>query len=112
MKSRPTLYTDDDRTIALPFKFVICCDCEGHGKSSAYLGAFTADEMGGQDDEWREDYFSGRFDRMCEPCDGTGKIAVADESRMTKDQRRQYREQCRADREIDAIQAAERRMGA
>jgi hypothetical protein len=105
----PILYDGDDE-IVLPFKWTICSHCNGHGTSSAYLGAFTGDEMSEMDDEWREDYAAGRFDRRCDHCGGSGKIKVADTQRMTADQRKKYRAQQREDAETDAIERQERLM--
>lgn len=100
-----------DEEIELPFKWQTCSSCNGHGKSSAYLGAYTQSEMDEQGHEFFEDYMAGRYDRPCEHCEG-GKIKVADLSQMTKEYRKLYREQCREDREYEALCAAERRMGA
>lgn len=51
-------------------KFIVCPSCQGTGSSSAYLGAFTSDDMHDMDDEFMEDYFSGSFDRQCDECKG------------------------------------------
>jgi hypothetical protein len=50
--------------------YAVCPDCEGHGTSSAHLGAFTSDEWDQMDYEWRDDYVAGRFDRACPTCNG------------------------------------------
>lgn len=117
-----TLYsntTDKERRVAFPAAWHICGACEGSGGSSAYLGAFTCTDMREMDDDFREDYFAGRYDRPCETCGGSGKVLRVDRkhvarhgNRVLKAYLRAYDEQLRADREIDAIQAAERRMGA
>jgi hypothetical protein len=112
MSKGPILYNDDDTETELPFKWCICSACEGHGKSSAYLGAYTMDEMADAGPEFQEDYMAGHYDRPCDPCGGLGRVKVADQRVMTKEQRRAWREQRRADSEMDAIEAAERRMGA
>lgn len=51
-------------------KFIVCPACEGTGGSSAYLGAFTSDDMHDMDEEFMEDYFAGSFDRTCDHCQG------------------------------------------
>ena len=38
------LHGGDGTETTLPFKWAICGQCDGHGKSSAYLGAFTREE--------------------------------------------------------------------
>jgi hypothetical protein len=63
-------------------KWRICPRCEGEGKSSAWLGAFTAEEF--QDsfcDDEAADYMAGRYDRTCEECGGSGKVTQTDEDR-------------------------------
>jgi hypothetical protein len=112
MAQQPVLFCDDGSEVELPFKWEICAACSGHGKSSAYLGAYTQSEMDEAGPEFHDEYMRGGYDRPCISCDGLGRRMVADGSRMTRAQRAAYRLQQQADREIDAIQAAERRMGA
>ena len=108
MTKFPTLYTDDGEEQQLPYKWTICPDCNGHGKSSAYLGAFTAEDMR-DDPDFAEEYMAGGYDRHCETCNGSGKVAEVDLRQMTKAQRKAYREQRADEAEVDAIQEAERR---
>ena len=72
-------------TVNLPYFFEVCPQCEGSGTSSAYLGAYTASEWAEQDDEFKEDYIAGRYDRTCQTCNGLRVVAEVD------------REQCPAD---------------
>lgn len=111
MPTTPILFCDDGSEIELPFKWVICSACSGHGKSSAYLGAYTSDDMDEAGPEFRDEYMAGRYDRPCISCDGAGKHKVADGSRMTQEQRAAYRYQRQEERETRAIEAAERRFG-
>ena len=106
----PTLFCDDGSEIELPFKWEICSVCEGRGKSSAYLGAYTQDEMDQQGPEFFEDYIGGVYDRTCDACESTGKVKVADKARISKLNWREWEAQCRADREVDAEERAERRQ--
>lgn len=108
----PTLYCDDGSEIALPFKWVICGHCDGHGKSSSYLGAFTRDDIDEAGPEFLQDYMGGRYDRTCDHCDGGGKIKVANFARMSKQDREQYRAQLEGERLDRAIVRMERRTGA
>jgi hypothetical protein len=112
-----TIETDEgDVEVALPFKWVICGHCRGHGTSSAYLGAITqADrEPGGtwEDPEEFADYMAGRYDRECDRCGGSGKVAVVDRERAEPEHLKAWDAECQAEREIRAAEAAERRMGA
>lgn len=55
-------------------EWCICGQCHGEGTSSLYLGAYTASEFYEMDEDWRDDYMGGRFDRTCESCGGSGKV--------------------------------------
>ena len=107
-----TLYHDDGSETPVPFKWCICRGCEGSGKSSAYLGAFTREDLDEQGHEFCEDYFSGRYDRACDRCEGTGKVRIADRKAMDRAALALWDEQRRDEAEYRACQAAERRMGA
>ena len=113
MSKTPVLFvSDDDEPRELPFKWEICGTCRGHGKSSAYLGAYTASEMDEAGPEFMEDYMNGFYDRTCDHCGGGGKVKVADLSRMSKADRAAYRTQLREDAEYEALCEMERRYGA
>lgn len=55
--------------------WIICPECSGEGKSSAYLGSFTREdiERDWDPDDWQE-YLDGAYDRPCNVCRGTGKL--------------------------------------
>ena len=99
-------------TLALPAVWQICGFCEGDGKSCAYLGSYTWEEMHEQGEEFIEDYFSGAYDRQCSECSGSGKIRVIDRETANPEDLTLY------DRDMDeryaaaAEQAAEIAMGA
>lgn len=106
----PTLYVDDEEgsgEIALPFKWEICEHCEGHGTSSAYLGAFTREDIDDAGEEFMQDYMAGRFDRACEHCQG-GKVKVVDRSRVAADVLAQYDAQEAEAAECERITRQER----
>ena len=103
------LYRDDGSETVLPFKWEICSACDGHGKSSAYLGAFTWEQMHEEGQEFIEDYFAGNYDRACDSCGGSGKVKVPDFERMSPADAEEYKAQVRAERECDAEQRAEMR---
>lgn len=110
MPKSPTLYCDDGSEIELPFKWEICQACNGHGKSSSYLGAFTHDEMRDEGYEFMEDYMAGHYDRACDTCGGSGKIKIADRARMSKSHWREWKAQLQADAECEAESRHERMM--
>jgi hypothetical protein len=107
MTRAPTLFTDDGER-ELPFKWKLCGHCDGHGKSSAYLGAFTREELEDEGPEFIEDYFSGHYDRACDDCGGSGKIKVPDYTRISKSDRKAYEQQEREIAETRAIERQER----
>ena len=57
-------------------KYAVCPDCEGRGTSSAYLGAFTSEDLDDMGEEGREDLAAGRFDRPCSSCNGQRVVAA------------------------------------
>lgn len=98
------LYLGDDE-IVLPYKWEICGHCEGEGKSSAYLGAFTMEEMH-DDPDFAEDYRSGAYDRPCEYCSG-GKVKVTNLKKMSEEHRAAYGQQLleeAADRQTERME--------
>lgn len=112
MSAKPVLYCDDGSEIELPTLWQICGHCRGSGKSSAYLGAFTRDDFDQEGPEFFDDYMAGRYDRACDRCDGSGKVAVVDRKKLTPAQRKEWDEQRKADREVEAESRMERMMGA
>ncbi len=72
---------DDEGEIQLQVKFEVCPNCEGKGKSSAYLGAFTQSDMDEQGQDFLEDYMSGNYDKTCNQCSGQRVIEVPDPDR-------------------------------
>ncbi|MGH6792165.1 MAG: hypothetical protein ACRECF_05440 [Methyloceanibacter sp.] len=101
------LYDDDGGERELPLRFEICPTCDGHGQSSAYLGAFTGDQMR-EDPDFADDYRRGRYDRACDECGGTGKVKAPDWKRISAADRKAYERQEREDAECRAIERAER----
>lgn len=100
------LHCDDGSEKPVPFKWIICSSRDGHGKSTRYLGAFSAEQMR-EDPDFAEDYFSGAYDRACDDCAGSGKEKVADLSKMNKADREAWHAQCRDIAEMHAIHRAE-----
>jgi hypothetical protein len=108
--NKPILYMADGSEIELPIKWKICGTCRGHGKSSAYLGAFTRGQLEEEGSEFIEDYVDGKYDRACDACGGSGKIAKADLHNMPTWQRKLWEAQQREDAETKSIERMERLM--
>jgi DnaJ-class molecular chaperone len=95
----------------LPTKKIKCPSCQGKGKSSAYLGAYTRSEFDEAfDEEGKADYFAGRYDRPCNKCEGAGKQTVVDLKRCTHAQRTSWQEQLDWEYESESERRMERRM--
>lgn len=119
-----TVYSNTtEHEVKFPARWIICEACDGNATTTRHIecdgGGFTASEWAeacGDDPDFADDYFSGRYDRPCDDCRGLGRIQVIDEEAVTgwreKILLKAYWAQERDNREIDAMQAAERRMGA
>ena len=103
----------DRREWVIPFKgdtrnreMEVCPTCEGRGthvNPSIDSNGITGEEMDELGDEFREDYLTGHFDVRCVECNGANVVPVPTEEE-SETQRKEY--------EIEAMYAAERRMGA
>lgn len=109
--SQIRVYDDNGDIITIPARWEICGSCRGEGESSRYLGAFTADDMHDLGDDFREDYVTGRYDRTCDECGGSGKVREIDLNRATPEQVSAYGRDMDALAELRAMEASERRMG-
>ena len=97
-------FVEEDTGVKPALVWAICGACHGDGASSAYLGAYTQADMAEMDDEWREDYFTGRFDQPCEECDGTGKVRELPEG---SDLEAEWAEWCAEEAADRAVRRAE-----
>jgi RecJ-like exonuclease len=121
-KIKVNVYTNRDAIeVAFSARWVICSACEGcatdRGRSvECDGGGFTSSEWAEQDDEFKQDYLAGRYDRPCTYCNGLGRVQEIDEEQVQGWREKiLYKEYCRQlqdNYDIDAMQAAERRMGA
>lgn len=76
--------------------WVICPTCEGDGHHSRHLGSYTQSEFyeAFDDEESRQMYFNGGYDKTCHTCEGSGKIRANDKLAS---------ERLRAERESERI---------
>jgi hypothetical protein len=129
MFMKVTLYReggDVEETVSVPAKWVICQACEGcatdRGRSvECDGGGFTASEWNDACDEdpdcdgepgFARKYFSGYYDRPCEPCNGLGRVQVIDEDLADPAIVAELAQAANDDADYRALCAAERRMGA
>ena len=111
---------DDEgsQEVNFPAKWIICGTCRGNGKHSLRFGAITReDREENWDDESWDDYMAGNYDERCDDCSGSGKRLVIDEEACENNPKFQkhlenWRIGQESLREMEAIYAAERRMGA
>lgn len=118
------VYTNRDQIdVRFPARWIICEACDGHATTTAHIecdgGGFTGEEWAEacrDCEDFADNYFGGAYDRPCPSCNGRGSVQVIDEESVTGWRERillkAYFAQERDSREIDAIHAAERRMGA
>lgn len=70
-----TAMKDGEVTSArITYEWVICETCEGEGSNSRHLGVIDPDTWNDWQDDERESYLNGRYDRACVPCNGSGKV--------------------------------------
>ena len=107
-----TIEDADGNERVLPTGWEICGSCDGHGKSSAYLGAITeADRERDWDEDEFAEYMRGGYDRPCDECNGTGKVKVVDVKALTDEEREAWEGKCAEDDEYRAECESERRYG-
>lgn len=117
-----SIYTNrDEIKVDFPARWAICPDCEGCGTDRGRSvecdgGGFTASEWNDQDEDFREGYMRGDYDQPCSFCKGLGRIQIIDDEAVTSWRDKilltAYYTQMRDNADIDAMHAAERRMGA
>ncbi len=105
--------TDQDDEIELPTKWEICDICNGNAKhvNPSIDAGGLCDDMR-HDQEFMDDYMSGRYDVPCSPCKGSGKVLVPDYDFLTIVQQEALQEQQEADYASAMESRAERMMGA
>jgi hypothetical protein len=102
---------DGDPVNEIPCRWAVCSQCDGTGTSSAYLGAFTREDMDEMGEEFMDEYMKGAYDRPCPVCKGKRLTAVPfEEEHMNPAQRaalKVYRELLEEERYMAAVYRAE-----
>lgn len=74
-----------------PTVWAICDDCRGSGTRSLGGASFTASEWAEWDQDERDEYREGFYDRPCSACEGSGKVLEPDTENMSADQLEDFR---------------------
>lgn len=111
-----TTWTDagDEIEISVPAKFALCPRCRGVGShvNPSIDGNGISPEEFRNDPDFEEAYFRGDYDVACHRCAGEKVIKVVDRERASQEELKAYDDQERELRELEAEEAAERRVGA
>lgn len=103
----------EEITVTVPTRREVCGRCEGSGKHvnpSIDEHGISPEEFD-EDPDFREAYFSGRYDVPCEECHGNNVVEVIDRALCTPEQIEAWEWREESLRPCP-IQAAERAMGA
>jgi len=115
-KPAPHSITVDDGMAEreLPTKWEVCPVCQGRGthvNPDIDAHGLTAEELR-EDPDFAEDYFAGAYDITCNRCRGRTTVAVVDRERCDPELLELYDEQQQELAECEAMERAERMMGA
>lgn len=123
MKAVVSLRHDDEETgdeieedVEVPIKFEVCPTCDGRGthvNPSVDSNGLTAEDFV-EDPDFREDYFSGRYDVTCYGCGGKNVVPVINSDHVDDETRKlldKVQEQREADARYEQQCARERAMG-
>ena len=108
---------DDDgeeESVTVRLKFEVCPTCEGQGKHvnpSIDSDGLTAEDFD-DDPDFREDYFSGRYDVSCYECKGKRVVLELDRDNVDAAVLARIDSMLDDHAYYEAERAAERRMGA
>ncbi|ODM71725.1 hypothetical protein [Bradyrhizobium elkanii] len=108
---------DAEFTRHVPFRWAICQNCEGHATDRGASvecdgGGFTSSEWAEQDDDFKQNYLNGVYDRPCTVCDGLGRVKEPELDALEPDELAAYEQSLRDDADYRALCRAEARMGA
>lgn len=107
----------DEIVHEFPARFAVCGRCHGEGThvNPNIDGNGLTREDFAEDPDFEEAYFAGRYDVTCEECKGERVVLELDREAAERDMLellKKYDDFEREMAELDAIERAERRMGA
>lgn len=86
IKFRPKTREEEDEdgvpALLVPCEIVICSTCSGRGHHSLHLGVYSGERLAEAraDEDFWDDYVSGRLDQTCDTCDGQGRLQTPEDS--------------------------------
>ncbi len=100
--------------VKLPVNYVVCSGCGGTGEiTNPSIGAITSEEW---DRDWaieeQDDYMNGVYNVPCTTCQGKRVVAEIDRKKADPKLVKMIDDQEREIAELEAMERAERRMGA
>lgn len=99
--------------VMLPAKRVVCHRCDGSGfhvNPSVDGHGLSSDDFD-QDPDFREAYFSGRYDVECEECKGERVVLEVHWERLTPKMQKRLQRAIDEDYWLDKAEADERKWG-
>tara|TARA_R110002126_G_scaffold14054_17_gene59837 strand:- start:2361 stop:2732 length:372 start_codon:yes stop_codon:yes gene_type:complete len=102
---------DEERTYDLPATVEVCGRCGGRGvhDHAAFSNGVSQENLDDQD--FREDYYSGAYDVRCSVCHGRNVQLVVDAQACDQEVLKIYYQWCDDEAAHDRETADERRMG-
>lgn len=109
--------TGDETVHKLPAKYIVCPNCDGCGTDRGASvecdgGGFTSSEWADQDDDFKQDYLAGVYDKTYGYCDGKRVVLIPNRDQIEPALLDEIDEAEQDERDYRAMVAAERRMGA
>lgn len=89
MSKTISIWDLEGEVVKIPAIWIICDDCYGEGtrvNPNIDGNGISGSDPVWDDDDFREDYLSGRYDVACSECDGNGKVLVPDDELLTEEQ--------------------------
>lgn len=105
----------DELVLELPAKFSLCPRCRGvgsHVNPAVDGNGLSQEDFDEAGPEFYDDYMGGVYDVACYRCKGEKVIKIVDRDRAKPEDLKIYDDQARELRELEAMEAAERRVGA
>lgn len=93
-----TIFDDDgnEHEVVLPTRYEVCPVCDGKGSHvnpSIDCNGLSSEDFA-DDPDFREDYFSGRYDQICGTCNGLRVVQEVDYKALSPELKRLWDNEC------------------